>query len=233
MGHGGGKLDDQDQSVLEQEILDRLDCAPHPVCPGKLDGERIWMDAVLGALPGEWGLHGVKVVLDAAHGAAWRVGPKLLRHLGAEVVEIGTKPDGRNINQGVGALHPETLGARVLEESAAVGIGLDGDADRCVLVDSTGSVVDGDGLMLLLAEPPGLVGTVMCNAALEDDRKNGHIIKCLIIRCTKSKNVPPTACRTRAPAKTDLWLISLYAPWNGLATRSSSSRPTTSPPSKL
>jgi len=167
MGPGGGKLDDEAQSSLEQEVEARMDCVPHPVCSGELDGERIWMDAVLGALPAGWNLQDVTIVLDAAHGAAWRVGPRLLRGLGAKVVEMGTEPDGRNINQGVGALHPEALGVRVREESAQVGIGLDGDADRCVLVDSTGRVVDGDGLMLLLAQPPGLVGTVMCNAALD------------------------------------------------------------------
>ncbi|MEE2751750.1 MAG: phosphoglucosamine mutase [Myxococcota bacterium] len=167
MGPGGVKLDDGVQSCLEQEIEAHMDCVPYPVSAGELDGEQVWMDAVLAALPAGWNLQDVTIVLDAAHGAAWRVGPKLLQRLGARVLEMGTEPDGRNINQGVGALHPEALGARVREESAQVGIGLDGDADRCVLVDSTGTVVDGDGLMLLLAEPPGLVGTVMCNAALE------------------------------------------------------------------
>jgi phosphoglucosamine mutase len=105
--------------------------------------------------------------LDTAHGAAFKTGPRLLAALGIEVHLIGAAPNGRNINSGVGALHPELLQAAVSAQNCVAGIGLDGDADRCTLVDSRGDVVHGDALLLLLAKAPGLVGTVMCNTALE------------------------------------------------------------------
>jgi phosphoglucosamine mutase len=166
LGADGGKLDDGEQAALEEEIAAQRGCSPLTATPTRIDGPSLWADAVCAALPTGWNLSGVRVVVDAAHGAGWEVAPALLGRLGAQVIPVGCAPDGQNINEGVGALHPEELVRAVRSAGAQVGIALDGDADRCLLVDETGRVVDGDGLLLLLARAPGLVGTVMCNSAL-------------------------------------------------------------------
>jgi phosphoglucosamine mutase len=120
-------------------------------------------------------LAGKRVVIDCANGAGYIVGPTILQELGADVVVIGDKPDGFNINEGCGALHPENLAKVVLESRADVGIALDGDADRLVVVDEKGEVVDGDKLMGVLAvhlknqgelKGDGMVATVMSNQGL-------------------------------------------------------------------
>jgi phosphoglucosamine mutase len=111
-------------------------------------------------------LGGLKVVVDCANGAASIVSPAALRAAGAEVVAISAEPDGLNINDGCGSTHPEALAARVVAEGADVGIAHDGDADRCLAVDATGALVDGDQLLALLAadaRPPAVVATVMAN----------------------------------------------------------------------
>lgn len=120
-------------------------------------------------------LEGRKIVVDCAHGATYQVAPAILRELGAEVVAIGVNPDGRNINAGVGSTHPRALIETVLNEKAALGIALDGDGDRCLLVDETGSVLDGDDILFILAgylQAQGrlqgpVVGTLMSNVGLE------------------------------------------------------------------
>lgn len=120
-------------------------------------------------------LTGKRVVIDCANGAGYIVGPTILRELGADVVVIGDKPDGFNINEGCGAMHPENLAKVVLESRADVGIALDGDADRLVMVDEKGEVIDGDKLMAVLAvhlksqgalKGEGMVATVMSNEGL-------------------------------------------------------------------
>jgi phosphoglucosamine mutase len=126
--------------------------------------------------PPEFSLDGFRVVLDCAHGAAYRVGPTVLRELGAEVFTLGCEPDGRNINEGYGSLHPERTAARVREVRADIGIALDGDADRVVLVCEQGRVLDGDDLLATFARDFAergrlaggkVVGTVMTNLGLE------------------------------------------------------------------
>ncbi|MBW2316269.1 MAG: phosphoglucosamine mutase [Deltaproteobacteria bacterium] len=121
-------------------------------------------------------LDGLKVVLDCANGAAYKVGPAVFRELGAELTVIGADPNGRNINEGVGAMHPENAAAVVREVGADIGICLDGDADRCILIAENGEVVDGDAVMALCAEDlhgrgalkgGGVVGTVMSNLGLQ------------------------------------------------------------------
>ena len=97
-------------------------------------------------------LKGLKVVIDAAHGAAYHIAPDVLHELGAEVISIGCAPDGLNINQGVGATHPEALVAAVLQHGADLGIALDGDADRLQMVDAKGRLYNGDELIYLLAQ---------------------------------------------------------------------------------
>ena len=120
-------------------------------------------------------LKGLKIVVDAAHGAAYHIAPEVFHELGAEVVKIGCEPDGLIINQGVGATHPEALVAAVKEHGADYGIALDGDADRLQMVDSNGRLFNGDELLYLLVadriarniKVPGVVGTLMTNMAIE------------------------------------------------------------------
>ncbi len=120
-------------------------------------------------------LRGLKLVVDAAHGAAYQIAPKVFEELGAEVIAIGCAPDGLNINQGVGATHPELLAQEVVKHGADLGVALDGDADRLQMVDRHGRMVNGDELLYLMAidrlrrgEPvPGVVGTLMTNLAVE------------------------------------------------------------------
>ena len=120
-------------------------------------------------------LKGVKIVVDAAHGAAYHIAPMVFHELGAEVIAIGCTPDGININHEVGATHPEALVAAVLEHQADFGIALDGDADRLQVVDSAGRLYSGDELLYLMAcdrmgrdeHVPGVVGTLMTNMAVE------------------------------------------------------------------
>ncbi|HEY8040493.1 MAG TPA: phosphoglucosamine mutase, partial [Polyangiaceae bacterium] len=101
--------------------------------------------------PSDVSLDGVRVVIDAAHGAAYRVAPMVLQELGAQVTAIGVKPNGVNINKEAGALHPDHVRAEVVKRGAALGIALDGDADRVILVDEKGQVVDGDQLLAMCA----------------------------------------------------------------------------------
>jgi phosphoglucosamine mutase len=123
----------------------------------------------------ELSLRGLKIVVDAAHGAAYQIAPAVFHELGAEVVPIGCQPDGRNINDGVGATHPQTLVRAVREHQADLGIALDGDADRLQMVDASGRLFNGDELLYLLADDrlgrdevvPGVVGTLMTNLAVE------------------------------------------------------------------
>ena len=120
-------------------------------------------------------LKGMKIVVDAAHGAAYQVAPKIFHELGAEVISIGCAPDGVNINEGVGATHPEALIAAVKAHGAHYGVALDGDADRLQMVDPTGRLFNGDELVYLLAVDrqkagetiDGVVGTLMTNMAIE------------------------------------------------------------------
>ena len=122
-------------------------------------------------------LAGKRVVIDCANGAGYIVGPTILRELGADVVVIGDQPDGFNINENCGAMHPENLAKVVLDKRADVGIALDGDADRLVMVDEKGDVIDGDKLMGVLAvhlknqgtlKGEGMVATVMSNQGLDE-----------------------------------------------------------------
>lgn len=120
-------------------------------------------------------LKGLKIVVDAAHGAAYHIAPKVFHELGAEVVAIGCAPDGMNINRDVGATHTDALVAAVKAHKADYGVALDGDADRLMMVDATGRLYNGDELLYLMADDrlgrdehvPGVVGTLMTNMAVE------------------------------------------------------------------
>jgi phosphoglucosamine mutase len=120
-------------------------------------------------------LRGLKIVIDGAHGATYQVGPAVFAELGATVIRHACEPDGKNINDGVGSTHPESLQQRVLAEKADLGIAFDGDGDRIVMVDHRGEVIDGDELLYIMAcerqrsgqEVGGVVGTLMSNFGLE------------------------------------------------------------------
>ena len=120
-------------------------------------------------------LKGLKIVVDGAHGAAYHIAPDVFHEMGAEVVKIGCSPDGLNINQGVGATHPEALVAAVKQHGADYGVALDGDADRLQMVDASGRLFNGDELLYLMVadriardiDVPGVVGTLMTNMAVE------------------------------------------------------------------
>jgi len=152
---------------------------------GKKIGKSKRIDDVIGryivhiknSFPKELSLQGLRVVVDTANGAGYKVAPTILEELGADVVVINNKPDGFNINEGCGAMHANALAKAVREFRADVGLALDGDADRLVMVDETGEVIDGDKLMAVLAvhlntigklRGGGMVATVMSNQALED-----------------------------------------------------------------
>ncbi|MBM6405691.1 phosphoglucosamine mutase [Phycicoccus sp. CSK15P-2] len=173
---GGHKLPD----AVEDEIADRLGQAwerPQGADVGRIHenraGQARYVAHLLQALPNR--LDGLTVVIDAAHGAASAVSPEVFRLSGAEVVEIGTDPDGLNINDGYGSTHLDRLSAAVVERGAHLGIAHDGDADRCLAVDAEGRAVDGDQVMGILAvalkdrgllRENTLVATVMSNLGL-------------------------------------------------------------------
>ena len=126
--------------------------------------------------PKELALDGMKIVVDAAHGAAYRVAPAVFAELGAEVIELGCRPNGVNINRNCGALHPEHVAAEVRRKGASLGVALDGDADRVIFVDEKGQIVDGDAIMALCAtrmikhkrlHKKTLVTTIMSNMGLD------------------------------------------------------------------
>src|SRR5271157_4400437 len=127
-------------------------------------------------MPRNLSLDGLRVVIDCANGAAYRVAPDALWELGADVVSIGVEPDGFNINRDCGSTEPAALCAKVKEMRADIGIALDGDADRVIIVDERGHLIDGDQLLAVIAESwrddgrlaqPGLVATIMSNLGLE------------------------------------------------------------------
>ena len=128
-------------------------------------------------------LNSLKIVLDCAHGATYQVAPKVFSDLGAEVVVINNKPDGLNINNNAGSVHPELLQKSVLSNNADLGIAFDGDGDRVVMTDSNGNLVDGDQLLLLIVQnyhkkdqlKGGVVGTLMTNLAFEEQCKKLEI----------------------------------------------------------
>ncbi len=184
---GGNKLTDAEQAEIEIRLRDELErVAPdhqqgsEPVTPPLARDESLqsaYADhlVALGTEGDPLDLRGLKIVVDAANGAASSVGPDVLQRLGAEVTSLHCAPDGLNINAGCGSTHPESLQAQVLETGASLGIALDGDADRCLLVDERGQLVDGDAIMTIIARDAAdrglwkdqrIVATVMSNRGL-------------------------------------------------------------------
>jgi phosphoglucosamine mutase len=179
-GPDGQKLSDDFEARIE-ELMDskEQELAPSDTL-GKAsrleDATGRYVEFVKATFPNGLRLDGLKIVVDCAHGAAYKVAPTVLWELGAEVIAIGTQPNGRNINDRCGATHTELLSETVLSHGAHVGIALDGDADRLIVCDEQGRVIDGDQLMALIAltwskagrlKGGKLVTTVMSNLGLE------------------------------------------------------------------
>ncbi|WFF37995.1 phosphoglucosamine mutase [Moraxella nasibovis] len=134
------------------------------------DAKGRYIEYCKGSFPYHLNLNTLKIVVDCANGAGYSVAPRVLRELGAEVIAIHNTPDGININDNCGSTHPEALQQAVLVHGAHVGIALDGDGDRIIMVDEKGDIVDGDAILYALAnhhQPAGIVGTLMSNVALE------------------------------------------------------------------
>ncbi len=176
-GPDGRKLND----AIEQEIEKLLDEEMSVVATDQIgkvrridDARGRYIEFCKSTTPG-LDLKGMKVVVDTANGAAYHIAPAVLEELGAEVIAIAHQPDGFNINRECGSTHPEQLQERVVAEKADLGIALDGDADRLIMVDHTGKLVDGDQLLYVIARDrkesgaavEGVVGTLMTNFGLE------------------------------------------------------------------
>jgi phosphoglucosamine mutase len=180
-GPDGYKLSDDDEIEIERLMEGALD--KHLAAPEHLgrarridDAQARYVEIVKATFPKGLTLKGVRVVIDAANGAAYKVAPVALYELGAEVIRIGVEPDGFNINQEVGSTDTRALKDAVLKYRADIGIALDGDADRVAIVDEKGQSIDGDQLMALIAKSwkhagalskAGIVATVMSNLGLE------------------------------------------------------------------
>jgi phosphoglucosamine mutase len=178
-GPDGYKLSDADEAEIEAMIDSEIALA-EPRAIGRArrieDARGRYIHFAKATFPEDLRLDGVKVVVDCAHGAAYAVAAEALWELGAEVDAIGVAPNGFNINDKIGSTHPKALQLRVLETGADIGIALDGDADRLIVVDEKGQVVDGDQIMALVTghaqdlgtlKGGGLVATVMSNLGLE------------------------------------------------------------------
>ena len=180
-GPDGFKLPDEKEQAIETLIDSDLSLRlPPPGLIGRAsrldDAAGRYVEFVKASFPRRSSLEGLRIVVDCANGAAYKVAPQILWELEAEVIAMGDEPDGRNINDRCGATAPQALQARVLAEKAHIGIALDGDADRLILVDEKGQVVDGDQILALLAATlrargrlvgDAVVATVMSNLGLE------------------------------------------------------------------
>ena len=177
-GPDGRKLDDVVELSIES-WLDKDMTIDNPDLLGKVtrqeDARGRYIEFCKSTFPYHLTLRGLKIVIDGAHGATYQVGPAVFAELGATVIRHACEPDGKNINDGVGSTHPESLQQRVLAEKADLGIAFDGDGDRIVMVDHRGEVIDGDELLYIMAcerqrsgqEVGGVVCTLMSNFGLE------------------------------------------------------------------
>ncbi|RJQ47671.1 MAG: phosphoglucosamine mutase [Gammaproteobacteria bacterium] len=174
----GAKLPDDIEHAIERELERPLSCVDSAQL-GKAervsDAAGRYIEFCKSSIPPGMDFGRMKLVVDCAHGAAYRVAPKVLRELGAEVIKLGAEPDGLNINANCGSIHPQNLQSAVLKHGADLGIALDGDGDRVIMVDHKGELVDGDELLFIIALSRlqektlggGVVGTLMSNFGLE------------------------------------------------------------------
>jgi phosphoglucosamine mutase len=174
----GEKLPDAFEKEVELALTQPIKTVlPHVLGKAKRvdDAEGRYVEFCKSTFPEKLNLRGLKIVLDCAHGATYRVAPKIFSELGAEVITVGNEPDGFNINLDVGSTNPQTIKEATLKHKADLGIAFDGDGDRVVMIDHLGHVVDGDQLVLVIARAlkqenqlkGGVVGTLMTNMAIE------------------------------------------------------------------
>ena len=193
-GADGFKLPDEAEAEIEALIEDDRRLGQRTTGPGIGKADRIedargrYVVFLKQTFPRDLSLDGVRLVVDAAHGAAYKVAPLALQELGAQVTAIGCKPNGVNINKDVGALYPDHVRAEVVKRGAAMGIALDGDADRVIVCDEKGQIVDGDHVMAMCAlrmldentlRKRTVVATVMSNLGLEQalEREGGRLLR--------------------------------------------------------
>ena len=173
----GQKISDADEERIENLLAESMTTVPSAAL-GRAkrldDAVGRYVEFCKNTVPTSLRLKGVTLVVDCAHGAAYKIAPAVFRELGAEVITLGCEPDGLNINAGFGATSPQALAETVVREGADMGIALDGDADRLIMVDHNGEIVDGDELLFVLTEHAqqagkfrgGVVGTKMSNHGL-------------------------------------------------------------------
>jgi phosphoglucosamine mutase len=199
-GRSGVKLPDEIEDAIEARLFPPVSDPPAETgspwvsaygfgrVTDAYSAHETYLDHLLASLPtpatGQSPLHGMRVVVDCAHGAAFSIGPRALRRAGAEVIAIGAAPDGLNINASVGSTHLETLAAAVLEHGADAGLAFDGDADRCLAIDGEGQPLDGDQILAVLASQlkrsnqlmgDTVVVTVMSNLGFHDAMRESGI----------------------------------------------------------
>jgi len=166
-GPGGRKLSDEAELEIEKYLEEQIGGSGIATVRNHQEAERLYIDRLLEIGPR---LDGLRVALDTANGATYRVAVKVFQRLGADVFAIFNTPDGRNINKGCGSTHPEALQRLVKEGGFDIGFAFDGDGDRVIMVDERGRLAHGDYTLLINAvvrEEPGVVGTIMSNMALE------------------------------------------------------------------
>jgi phosphoglucosamine mutase len=185
-GHDGFKLPDEQEALVEKFALQAVcqnHCKIHNASSAKLgkakridDASGRYIVLLKNAFPDMHTLDGVRLAVDCAHGATYKIAPAVFSELGAELKLLGVEPDGTNINQGVGSLYPEKLQEMVRAGEADLGLAFDGDGDRLIMVDETGELIDGDQILAICAEymfnkgalaKQTVVGTVMSNLGLE------------------------------------------------------------------
>ena len=178
------KIEKKIEKIIDSKITDKLS---NPKILGRVkrleDGSEKYIEILKKNFPNQFNLRGLKIAIDCANGAAYKVGPKLLRSLGAEVYEIGTSPNGFNINEKCGSTFPNKIKNLTKKNRAHIGISLDGDADRIIICDEKGNIIDGDKIIAMLALrwkkkkilKGGVVGTLMSNYGLEKFFKKNKI----------------------------------------------------------
>jgi phosphoglucosamine mutase len=182
----GTKLPDEVEWLIESQLespMITMDSRSLGKAVRVRDAEGRYIEFCKSTFPSSLDLRGIKLVIDCAHGATYRIAPSVFRELGADVIEMNVKPDGFNINEQCGSTYPQALAQRVVQEQAQIGIALDGDGDRLIMVDHTGSIVDGDEILFIIAKwyvdtdrlSGGVVGTQMSNFGLEVAFKSAGI----------------------------------------------------------
>lgn len=174
----GTKLPDELEAAIEEQLeqsMTTVDSAQLGKAIRIVDAPGRYIEFCKSTVSSETTLNGLKIVVDCANGAAYHIAPNVFRELGADVIEIGVEPNGLNINLDCGAMHPEVLQRHVIQEKADLGIALDGDGDRLIMVDHHGHLLDGDEIIYVIVKykkelgllKGGVVGTVMSNIGLE------------------------------------------------------------------